>query len=80
MIWRLRLAEFEFEVKYKKGKYNCHAEFVSRMDTENHTVVEIDEKIPSLSMYELDDPEIDQLDYLLLAPDPPEREPLESIS
>eukprot|EP00171_Calliarthron_tuberculosum_P003142 IDg3142t1 len=77
---RLRLVEFDFEVKYKKGKYNFHADFVSRMDTENHTVVEIDEELPCLNMYELDDPEIDQLDYLLLVPDPPEKEPLESIS
>eukprot|EP00171_Calliarthron_tuberculosum_P007469 IDg7469t1 len=50
------------------------------MDTENYTVEEIDEEIPYLDMYELDDPEIDQLDYLLLAQDSPEKEPLESIS
>ena len=29
MRWRLRLAEFDFEVKYKKGKENAQADALS---------------------------------------------------
>ena len=34
MRWRLRLAEFDFEVRYKKGKANTQADALSRLDTD----------------------------------------------
>eukprot|EP00171_Calliarthron_tuberculosum_P004180 IDg4180t1 len=48
---RLCHADFDFEVKYKKGKYKCHADFISRMDTKNHTVVEFDERTAKRSEF-----------------------------
>lgn len=33
MQWRFRLYEYDFNAKYKKGKWNCHADFISRMYT-----------------------------------------------
>ena len=37
MRWRLRLAEFDFSIEYKKGKINCLADSLSRLLTEAGT-------------------------------------------
>ncbi|CDF34164.1 unnamed protein product [Chondrus crispus] len=44
--WRLRLSEFDFEIKYKKGKANSQADALSRLRTAGETVEEIDDEIP----------------------------------
>ncbi|CDF38075.1 unnamed protein product [Chondrus crispus] len=44
--WRLRLPEFDFEIKYKKGKANSQADALSRLRTAGETVDEIDNEIP----------------------------------
>ena len=35
MRWRLRLAEYEFEIKYKLGKLNTQFDALSRLYTES---------------------------------------------
>eukprot|EP00171_Calliarthron_tuberculosum_P001286 IDg1286t1 len=37
MRWQLRLAEYEFEVHYKKGKLNSQADALSRLTSNGHT-------------------------------------------
>ena len=37
--WRLRLAEYDFEVKYKKGKINTQEDAFSRLNTATETIV-----------------------------------------
>ena len=37
--WHLRLAEYDFEVKYKKGKVNTQAGALSRLNTAAETIV-----------------------------------------
>ncbi|CDF36773.1 unnamed protein product [Chondrus crispus] len=44
--WRLRLSEFDFEIKYKKGKANSQADALSRLLTQGGTVDEISDEIP----------------------------------
>ena len=44
--WRLRLSEFDFEVRYKKGKLNNQADALSRLRTLGETEVDIDENVP----------------------------------
>ena len=44
--WRLRLLEFDFEIKYKKGKANSKADALSRLLTEGETVKATDDEIP----------------------------------
>ena len=36
--WRLRLAEYDFEVKYKKGKVNTQADALSRLHSSAETI------------------------------------------
>ena len=50
--WRLRLSEFDFEVKYKKGKLNTHADALSRLQTSGGTTIQVDEEIPCFSVQE----------------------------
>ena len=40
--WRLRLAEYDFEVKYKKGKANTQADALSRLNTSAETILSDD--------------------------------------
>ena len=44
--WRLRLAEFDFEVKYKLGKLNTQADAMSRLLTDSEAAHEDMEDIP----------------------------------
>ncbi|CDF36784.1 unnamed protein product [Chondrus crispus] len=37
--WRLRLSEFDFEIKYKKGKANSQADALSRLRTAEETLI-----------------------------------------
>ena len=46
MRWRLRLSEFDFVVKYKKGVANTQADALSRLPSSGHTTVEVEEDIP----------------------------------
>lgn len=43
MRWRLRLWEFYFEIKYKKGIFNAQADTLSRLTTEGGTTVDVEE-------------------------------------
>ena len=44
--WRLRLSEFDFQIKYKKGNANSQTDAFSRLLTEGETVDAIDDEIP----------------------------------
>ncbi|CDF40678.1 unnamed protein product [Chondrus crispus] len=46
ILWRLRLSEFDFEIKYKKGKVNTKADALSRLLTKGETSNDVDEEIP----------------------------------
>ena len=46
MRWLLRLSEFNFEVRYKKGKLNTQADALSRLLTLGETMEELDEYLP----------------------------------
>ena len=62
MRWRLRLSEFNFVVKYKKGLLNTQADALSRLPTNGGTVVEIDEDIPCYMVDSVENQEED-LDF-----------------
>ena len=59
MRWRLRLSEFDFEVKYKKGSTNSVADCLSRLSTRGETVTEIDDEIPCFVLDEEQEQESD---------------------
>ena len=50
--WRLRLAEFNFQVMYKKGKENQQADALSRLRTLAETIQDDWDEIPSFMMEE----------------------------
>ena len=52
MSWRLRLAEYNFQVMYKKGPQNVHADAVSRLRTAAETVTDDWDEIPSFLLEE----------------------------
>lgn len=45
MRWRLRLGEFEFDVRYKKGHLNAQADVLSRLRTSGEKEVPVDKGI-----------------------------------
>eukprot|EP00171_Calliarthron_tuberculosum_P023081 IDg23081t1 len=49
MRWRLRLAEYRFKTEYRKGIKNCQGDAMSRLASNSHTTVDIDEEIPAYS-------------------------------
>lgn len=56
MRWRLRLSEFYFEIKYKKGIPNEQADAISLLTTEGGAIVDVEEyEIPCYTMGEEDD-------------------------
>ena len=52
MRWRLRLAEYDFTVMYKKGALNTQADALSRLCTDGETVHEDWDDIPALLLNE----------------------------
>ena len=48
--WRLRLAEFSFQIQYKPGRVNQAADALSRMPTDGCDVDELDLEIPVLTL------------------------------
>ncbi len=46
MLWRLRLSEFSFEVRFKKGNVDIQADALSRLAILGETVVPVNEEIP----------------------------------
>ena len=54
MRWRLRLAEYNFQIKYKTGTTNVHADALSRLRTNAETVQDDWDEIPSFLLE--DDP------------------------
>ena len=54
MRWRLRLSEFDFTVKYKKGTSNSVADCLSRLGSRGSTTDEVDDEIPCFALEALD--------------------------
>ena len=85
MRWRLRLAEFNFDVRYKKGSINWCADFASRMPTTSH--IEQEDDNDEIPVYMIDNdlgqepPELTELEYLLATSIPvPKEAPMSAIS
>ena len=47
MRWRIRLCEYNFQIKYKKGSQNAQADALSRLKTLAETIRHDDEDIPT---------------------------------
>ena len=52
MRWRLRLAEFNFEIAYRKGCLNHHGDALSRLKTLSETIHETDNDVPTFLLIE----------------------------
>ena len=52
MRWRLRLAEFNFEIAYRKGCLNYHGDALSRLKTFSETIHEDDNDVPTFLITE----------------------------
>ena len=64
--WRLRLAEYDFDVKYKKGKINTEPDALSRLNTTAETITHDDsDDIPvfSLDPVQLKDEDNNDMDF-----------------
>ena len=57
--WRLRLAEFEFDVEYKKGKRHVIADALSRMATRSCDETVIPDEIPCFDAANIVEPHAD---------------------
>ena len=64
MRWRLRLAEYTFNIQYKLGKLNTQADALSRLHTTEETVHENWDDIPALLINELSDENNERVDNL----------------
>ena len=53
--WRLRLAEYDFDVTYVKGIKNCLADALSRIPSTGGTTFPVDEDIPCYSALDFED-------------------------
>ena len=90
MRWCLRLSEFDFEIRYKKGKLNTQADALSRLQTLGETTEELDEYLPCFviqDIYEIEESDGDDEffhpdhDNIIATMDPtPDSELLEPIS
>lgn len=47
MRWLIRLAKYNFEVRYRKGKANTQADALSRLHTEGETIRDENDDIPT---------------------------------
>ena len=52
MRWPLRLAEFNFEIAYRKGCLNYHGDALSRLKTLSETIHENDYDVPTFLLTE----------------------------
>ena len=81
MRWRLRLSEFDYEVRYKKGLLNTQADALSRLSTLVETELELEVDLPCFCAdeYSSEDEEDAKMDYIhsaaLLALESEEVEP-----
>ena len=48
--WRLRLSEFDFEVKFKKGKANTQTDALYRLIVDGETVPDENDYIPAFNI------------------------------
>lgn len=64
MRWRLRLAEYDFEVGYKKGKANTQADALSRLVTDRETIPDNNDDIQTFLIDEEPDKDY-SFSYLL---------------
>ena len=55
MRWRLRLAEFSFQIRHRKGVHHCQADALSRLASNGHTTLRADEEIPAYAVSSLPD-------------------------
>eukprot|EP00171_Calliarthron_tuberculosum_P018187 IDg18187t1 len=53
MQWRMRLAEFDFEIQHKKGSLNTQADAISRLSTQVRTTEHEETEILCLSVSNL---------------------------
>ena len=74
--WRLRLAEFDFDIKCNKGKENHFADAMSRLHTNGETEVGDDDDIPS---FRLTDPRPAHNSDPEDTTDPPDAEPIDFL-
>ena len=65
--WRLRLAEYDFNVEYRPGRVNNLADGMSRLPTEGETKTSIDEEIPCFVVLETTLEETDPISPMGLA-------------
>lgn len=64
MRWPVSLAEYDFEVRYKKGEANTQADVLSKLHTDGETVPDDNEDIPTFSIDEDNDADDKFVDLL----------------
>ena len=58
--WHLKLAEFDFEVLYKRGYINTQADALSRLPTAGETTVDVDDEIPCFAILDEEEDTIER--------------------